>query len=356
MPERLAASPQPSVRNEVFLPTEAGPVPPVVPAPDWRAHRWAGASMGTTWSVQAWAPPSVPAARLRAAIEAALQRTLDLFSHWHAHSEVGRFNAAPAGAWRFSETAWPLIARSLALAQATGGAVDPTLGALVDLWGFGPPGPRRTPQPPMPDAAQIAAALRASGWQRVRADPSTRSLHKPEGLRLDLGGIAKGWAVDQVSAALLHEGAAVHLVEIGGELQARGLKPDLQPWWVELEADMPAPPCATIAAPRRLLALVDGAIATSGDGQRHFMHEGQRLAHTLDGRTGHPAAHGIAAVTVLHPLAMEADALATAFTVMGLDHALAWAARHGVAASLSMRDTQGLTHHLSPALKAMQCA
>ncbi|MDA7415760.1 FAD:protein FMN transferase [Xenophilus arseniciresistens] len=336
-------------KNEVFLPQAAGPTPPLRPARDWPAHRFEGSAMGTRWCVQAYAPPTLPAHRLAQAVDRALQRTIDLFSHWHAHSELARFNEAGAGPWQFSPEAWSVIGHSLQLARSTRGAVDPTLGALVNLWGFGPPGPRQLPLAPLPDEAQIQAARQLSGWQRVHAHAADRSLHKPAGLRLDLSGVAKGWAVDQVSAALLREGSAVHLVEIGGELKARGLKPDLQPWWVELE---PLAPDAS-TGPRSLLALVDMAVATSGDGQRFVMHQGRRLSHTLDGRTGHPAAHGITSVTVLHPQAMVADALATAFTVMGVAHALRWAVQHDLAARITVRDAQGLHHHLSPAMAAM---
>lgn len=327
--------------RRVFVPVDAGQAPPDVPAPGWPLHRFAGTTMGTQWSVQAYAPPTVEVERLQAAIERELDHAIALFSHWHAHSEVARFNAAPAGRWQFSPACWTLLADSLSWAEASGGAVDPTLGALVDLWGFGPAGPRPA-HAPLPTQGEIAAAAQASGWQRVRLDAAQRTLHKPAGLRLDLGGIAKGWAVDQVSARLAREGARVHLVEIGGELKARGLKPDLQPWWVQLED-----------GPRSLLALVDMAVATSGDTQRHFVHGGRRYAHTIDGRTGWPAALGIASVTVLHPEAMQADAQATALTVMGPAQALAWADRQPLAALLTLHGDDGPAEHMSAAIAAM---
>lgn len=309
--------------------------------------------MGTTWSVQAWAPGQIHGHALQAAIHAQLQRAIDLFSHWHSHSEVAQFNAAAAGDFGFSADAWAVVADSLALAAQTQGAVDPTLGALVNLWGFGPPGPRQPPLHAVPSQHDIDTALRCSGFARVGMNAPTRSLHKPADMRLDLGGIAKGWAVDQVSAALLHAGAEVHLVEIGGELKARGLKPDWQPWWVELEpADEQA---SQMAPPRDLLALVDMAVATSGDWRRQFSHGGQRLSHTLDARTGRPIANGIASVTVLHAQAMQADALATALSVMGAEKAMAWASHHKLAARLTVRGAQGLTEHLSPAMAAMLC-
>ena len=333
--------------NRVFVPAEAGAAMPAVPAPGWPLHRFTGATMGTHWSVQAYAPLQVDAERLQAAIVRELDHAIALFSTWHAHSEVARFNAAPAGTQRFSPACWTLVQDSLAWAQASAGAVDPTLGALVDLWGFGPGGPRQPPQAPLPCAHEIEAALQASGWQRVQADAAQRTLRKPAGLRLDFSGIAKGWAVDQVSARLTREGACAHLVEIGGELKARGLKPDLQPWWVALEAD------AADVGPRSLLALVDMAMATSGDYRRHIDHGGQRYAHTLDGRTGWPVAHGVASVTVLHPQAAQADAQATALTVMAPPQALAWAERQGLAALLTLRTEQGLQEHMSPPMAAM---
>lgn len=345
--------------NRLFLPTEGdlSPQLPARPPPDARLHRLGGTSMGTRWSVKAWAPAPVSGTHLQSAMEAELQHTVGLFSHWHAHSEVARFNAAPAGPWSFTAEAWPVVAQSLALAQATGGAVDPTLGTLVDLWGFGPPGPRRPPLPALPEARDIGAALRASGWQRLRVDAAERTLHKPAGLRLDLSGIAKGWAVDRLCTRLIREGAAVHLADVGGELKAHGIQRDLQPWWVTLEAPRPlAGDCAASAAGapvRSLLALVDGAVATSGDWRRHFVHDGRIHAHTLDPRTGRPCANGVASVTVLHPQAMHADALATALTVMGVEQALAWCTQRKLAARIVERTAQGLAEHLSPTMAAM---
>ncbi|WP_326537990.1 FAD:protein FMN transferase [Pseudorhodoferax sp.] len=335
-----------AVASRVFVPVEPGPAEPAVPAPGWPLHRLRGSSMGTDWSVQAYAPPGVAAAQLQAAIVRELDHAIALFSSWHGHSEVARFNAAPAGAWRFSPPCWALLADSLAWAQASGGAVDPTLGALVDLWGFGPAGPRPA-HAPVPEQGEIARALQCSGWQRVQADPVQRTLRKPAGLRLDLSGIAKGWAVDQVSARLEREGARAHLVEIGGELKARGLKHDLQPWWVALEDGAAGPP------QRSLLALVDMAVATSGDYRRYIEHGGRRYAHTIDGRTGWPVAHGTAAVTVLHAQAAQADALATALTAMAPPQALDWADRQGLAVRLTLRSGDASQEHLSRAMAAM---
>src|SRR5690606_33255612 len=165
------------------------------------------------------------------------------FSNWTPDSEIARFNLAPAGTWKFSPETLALIACGLELAQETEGAVDPTLGALTELWGFGPRGPRDVLKYGMPSQQEISSALEVSVWQRLRRLPEDGTVDKPDGLLLDVCGIAKGWAVDRVSRLLSQRGATVHLVEIGGELKARGLKPDLQPWWVALEdvPDLSAP-------------------------------------------------------------------------------------------------------------------
>ena len=229
------------------------------------------------------------------------------------------------------------------LADDTDGAVDPTLGALVDLWGFGPPGPRSG----LPTDEDIATALSVSGWQSLRLNREARAVQQVGGMRLDLSGIAKGHAVDRVSERLTALGATSHLVEIGGELRGSGVKPDARPWWTELQAAPGAP------GPRTLAALFDIAVATSGDWVRNFSVFGQSYGHTLDGRSGRPLTHGLASVSVFAETAMRADALATALTVMGPQEGPAYAAATDLAALFVLRGTSGMTEHLSPALIAM---
>ena len=136
------------------------------------------------------------------------------------------------------------------------------------------------------------------------------------------------------------------LVEIGGELRGEGVRPDGQPWWVDLE---PVP--GSRLAPLRA-ALHGLSIATSGDYRRSFAHGGRDYAHTLDPRTGRPLDNGVASVTVLHPSCMLADAWATALTVLG-PAGMALAEREGLAAHMAVRAGTGFVEHLSPALQAM---
>ena len=319
-------------------------VPPSRP-PGEEVLRLKGETMGTTWSVGAVAPPGVDEAALAAAIQHELDTVIAAFSPWERSSEISRFNAAPAGLWVLSPTFWAVLDASMNLADETDGAVDPTLGALVDLWGFGPRGPRTGP--PTPSDEEVAAALSVSGWQKLRLDREADGVMQLGGMRLDFSGIAKGHAVDRVSDALTRLGAASHLVEIGGEMRGRGVKPDGQPWWIGLEEPPGAPSSRTVAA------LVDIAVATSGDWRRAFEHEGRLYPHTIDGRTGRPVDNGVTSVTVFHASAMIADAWATALTVIGPGDGPGLAEAHGLAAQMVVRTADGVVEHLTPAFVAM---
>lgn len=305
-----------------------------------------GVTMGTTWSVRLVPPPGAAQETFQAAIDAELARLVAVFSPWEADSEISRFNAAPAGPFALSPDFWALLTASLDLADDVNGAVDPTLGALVDLWGFGPPGPR-SPLLPLPSDVEVEAALAVSGWQRLRLDREAQAAIQIGGMTLDFSGIAKGHAVDRVSARLTALGATSHLVEIGGELLGRGVKPDAQPWWVEIEA-VPGSP-----APRTVAALFDLAVATSGDWRRAFVHHERLYPHTLDGATGRPVDNGLAQVTVFDASAMRADALATALTVLGPFDGPEFAEAMGLAAHFVERTPRGLVERMSPAFAAM---
>lgn len=303
--------------------------------------------MGTTWSVRLVPPPGADRDALRTAVEQELDAVNAVFSHWDRASELSRFNAAPGGTWALSDALWSLLNAAMDLADDTNGAVDPTLGALVDLWGFGPPGPRPADAPALPSDDDIAAALAVSGWRGLRLNRDARAAVQPGGLKLDFSAIAKGHAVDRVSERLTREGATSHLVEIGGELRGAGVKPDGQPWWVEIEQPPDSP------APRTVAALVDVAVATSGDYRRAFAVDGRLYPHTLDGAQGRPVANGLSSVTVFHASAMTADAYATALTVMGPQDGPAFAAALGLAAQFVERMPDGPVEHLTPAWIAM---
>lgn len=300
--------------------------------------------MGTRWEARFVAPRGFDTDRLNAAIVGELDAVIAGMSHWEAGSAISRFNAAPAGRWLTLPPAlFHVVQAGVTLAEETDGAFDPAVGALADLWGFGP-----TPAAALPPAdADIAAARASGGWQRLDLDRHARRARQPGGLRFDLSGIAKGHAVDRVAAVLAAHGLRDALVEIGGELRGSGLRPDGQPWWVAVEM----PPGASLPPIR--VALHGLAIATSGDYRRWFAHDGRRYAHTLDPRNGRPLDNGVASVTVLHAECMMADALATAIGVMGPAAGIEYATAAGVAALMILRGGQVHEERMSPAFATM---
>lgn len=281
-----------------------------------------GPTMGTRWRVL-YAGHADPAP-IAAAITQTLARIVAEMSHWDADSVLSRFNRAPAGHWIDLPPDFAhVIAAALRIAGSSDGAFDPAIGHLVNAHGHGPTG----------------ASGPCNGWQHLAWDAAARRLRQPGGLALDLSGIAKGHAVDALANVLRRLPIGHALVEIGGELRGTGIRPDGDPWWVDLEN----PPGAPLAPLR--IALHDLAVATSGTYIRGD--------HNLDPRTGRPAAHGVVAASVIHPSAMEADAFATALTVLGPDAGAAFAIRHALAARLVMRRRGTWDEWLSPALLAM---
>ena len=289
------------------------PPPAVEPRPDRGAIiiRVGGETMGTTWSA-ALTHPAARADAARWAVQSALDGVVAQMSPWEPASDLNRYNAAAAGAWvELPADLLHVVDASLRVAAETDGAFDPTLGALVDLWGFGPLPFRGAP--PTPDA--ITAAVATCGWRRLQRDGAR--LLQPGGLRLDLGGVAKGFGVDKAMAALQALGVRNALVEVGGELKGIGAKPDATPWWVALE-----PPPGSSPAPETMIALSGWTVATSADHRRAFLHDGARYGHTLDPATGGPRRTDALAATVVHESCMLADAFATAALVQAPAEAL----------------------------------
>lgn len=294
---------------------------------DGRIHRLAGHTMGTGWSLRLPNPGYLPLQPVQALVQSVFDEVIAQMSNWEPDSLITRFNQAAAGS-RFDLP--PEFARvlqaALLWARKSGGAMDPTMGALVSLWGFGPAAHAGKAQPAAKPAARaVAAALAQAG--HVRLDwQAGQALVQPGGVSLDFCGIAKGFAVDLVVERLQQAGWTAGLFEIGGELRGWGRKPDGSPWQVQMGG------LATRAYEALVVAVHDGAFATSGDYWHHFDVDGKRYSHTLDPRTGCPIEHRLASVTVFHPQCMHADALATALTVLGLRQGAEFARQHDIAA------------------------
>jgi thiamine biosynthesis lipoprotein len=244
-----------------------------------------------------------------------------------------------------------VLAAALQVARDSGGAFDPSAGPLVDLWGFGAPRHHGDAGFCVPHADETEQARARTGWQRLLLDVPARRVRQPGGMAIDLSAIAKGFAVDKLAHLLTARGLANHLVEVGGELRGAGGKPDGQPWWVALES--PPGHAGEAGVTETIVALHGLAVATSGDYRRCFTHGGERLCHSIDPRSGRPIAHGLASVTVLHGECMLADAQSTALTVLGLEHGLAHAQQHRIAALFVQRTGDGVEEHMSDAFAAL---
>lgn len=308
--------------------------------PAHAVHVLGGATMGTLWQASVRAPADANLHPLHDGIQACLDQVVAQMSTWEHDSDISRYNRAPAGTWQtLPQPFFDVLRDALAIAGDSGGACDPTVGPLVQAWGFGAGGCGGR----VPDAATLADARARAGWQRIRLDEATQRALQPGGACLDLSGIAKGHGVDAAVAWLRAQGVPAALVEVGGELRGYGRKPDGRPWQVLAEAwpedatsttgdtagtdedgDEGPAPC--------VLVLDDAAIATSGDHWHRFEHAGRLYSHTLDPRTGAPVEHAAAAVTVVAGRALDADAWATALTVLGVDAGFALAQARGIAA------------------------
>ena len=270
-----------------------------------------GSTMGTTYTVRL-ADELSPAQQeqWQQRVQQCLDDVNGRMSTYRADSEVSRFNRSNSNDWfPVSPDTAVVVAAALEVAQQTQGAFDITVGPLVNLWSFGP---ERRPAG-IPSDAEIDAARQHVGFQhlKVRLDPPALMKGLPE-LTVDLSGIAKGFAVDQVCELFEEGGIKGYMVEVGGEIRTKGAKADGQLWRIGVEL-----PVAGQRLVQSVLELKDACLATSGDYRNFFEWEGQLYCHEIDPHTGRPVAHGVAEVSVLHAeSAMWADAYATGLMVM----------------------------------------
>jgi len=334
--------------RRVLVPTHLGPVTPVRSRPGSAIVTLGGGTMGTTWSAKLVTHGQFSDETMREHVKAKLALVIDQMSTWVEDSIIERFNHAPAGSWHTLPREFAQVMDcALTLAAQTNRAYDPTIGALVDLWGFGPRGRHDV----IPDQHQIDAARSRCGWQRLRYDRETRRIHQPGGLQLDLSSIAKGFAVDLVADTVQRLGIDDYLIEVGGELRGHGMKPDAMPWWVALEN--PGVSDELTSGADTVVALHGLSIATSGDARRSFNSAGRTYSHSIDPRTGYPVSDRMMSVTVFHRSCMQADALATALTILGPDAGLAFATERGITARFLLRTASGVEERASPAFHAM---
>lgn len=304
-----------------------------------------GSSMGTSWQVK-FIASSAQADGLQTRIEERLAELTRQMSAWEPDSDLSRFNRAAAGTWQeLPPDFFKVLEHALELARETAGAYDPTVAPLVDLWGFGAAGtPRQIP----PTPEDIAAAQARIGWARIALDRAHHRALQPGDMRIDVNSIAPGYAVDALATLLRERGIQNFLVELGGEIHADGSRADGTPWQVAVED----PQALSARSFDTIVALRDAGLGTSGDYRAGFDYAGRHYPHTIDPRTGEPVQHRLAAVTVIAPTTMAADARAAALLVLGPDAGMEFARRHGLAAVFTLRTPSGSERRTTPAFEA----
>jgi thiamine biosynthesis lipoprotein len=307
---------------------------------------FSGPTMGTTYSVKvANAPKSVDPRTIQAAIDEVLERIDREMSGYRSDSELSRFNRSTSTDWfEVSEDVVKVVDEALTVAAASQGALDITVAPLVDLWGFGPSG-----EPAELPPAELVERVRArTGYQKLktRAQPPALRKDLPD-LTLDLNAVAPGFASDLLFHHLTALGLDNVMIDIGGEIRARGRNAKGEAWRIAVEKPVDAEP-----EPYAIVQLDDMAITTSGEYRHYYVRDGQRYSHTIDPRTGRPVQHALASVVVVSTTALNADAWTTALNVLGETAGYALAAQRNIPAMFIVQDGPKWRAHMTPAFNA----
>ena len=262
-------------------------------------------------------------------------------SGYRADSELTRFNASTSTQWHdVSAELAAVVQTALDISERSGGAFDITVAPLVAAWGFGPGG---RPQE-LPGAEQIARNGASVGFRKlhVRSDPPALRKGVAE-LAIDLNGIAPGFAVDLLADRLLALRVEHFMIDVGGEIRARGRNARGEPWHIAIER-----PVDTQRTPFAGVRLDGASVSTSGEYRDYYERAGRRYSHTIDPRTARPLARAPGAVVVVAPSTALADGWATALNVLGPREGLVLASREHMPVLFIERDGEGWRSQSTP--------
>jgi thiamine biosynthesis lipoprotein len=269
--------------------------------------------------------------KARVAIDAGfaeIKRLENLLNYFSPESEIAAVNkAAGRTPVKVSRETLEIIKKAVEIANLTNGAFDPAVGSVMKLWGFS----SQTSESSVPSEDKIKRTLRLVDYKKIKINTSASEIFLEEqGMELDLGGIAKGYAADRAIEVIKAKDIKAALVAIAGDIKGFGLKPDMQPWKVGIqnprpEDNLPESPHTPLGKRGvgvdfedifASLLLKDKAISTSGDYQRFFINDGKRYHHIIDPKTGYPAS-GVMSVSVVAPEGYMADGISTGVFVLG---------------------------------------
>lgn len=285
-----------------------------------------GKAFNTYYSIKIKTPHKN--AGLNRKIQEELEKVNSQMSVFEPGSEINNINETPAKQTiELSDEMSSLLQEAYNIYVMSNGNFDPTVGKLVDLWGFGT---KKTIE--FPKDEDIKAALKLTGFNKVRFSSNYKSLKKDiSDININLSAIAKGYAVDKVAELLKNEGYNDFVVEIGGEVAASGEKSEQTKGW---NVGIKMPNSEENAA---VVTMHNMSVATSGDYRNYFYYNDKRYSHTIIPKTGYPVEHKLASVTVFNKSCMTADGLATAIMVMGEKEGLNFANRNKIPAVFFVR-------------------
>ena len=303
-----------------------------------------GNTMGTYYSIKYIASSSVPKPKkIQQGVDEKLEHINQLMSTYRSGAEISQFNSSLKTNQPFviSSEMMTVIQEATRIHEITEGGLDITVGLLVNLWGFGPV--NKTGFVP-PSEADIKSRLAVTGMDKLQVTQDAVIKKVPE-LYLDLSAIAKGYGVDYVAHYLESLGINNYLVDIGGEVRAKGKNLQGKLWRIAIEK----PTTDMTQEVERVIELDNMSVATSGNYRNYFDADGVRYSHTIDPKTGYPIRNNVLSVTVLTPECMTADGLATGFTVLGLEKSLAIANRLNIAIFMLSEEDGKIVAHYSEA-------
>ncbi|OOF65545.1 FAD:protein FMN transferase [Rodentibacter sp. Ppn85] len=311
-----------------------------------------GKTMGTTYHIKYIDDGTVSenSQKTHEQIEHILKDVNAKMSTYIKDSELSRFNQntqvnTPI---EISADFAKVLAEAIRLHQITEGALDVTVGPVVNLWGFGP---EKRPER-RPTAGQLAERQAWVGLDKITLDMGgqtpTLSKSVPQ-VYIDLSSIAKGFGVDQVAEKLEQFNVQNYMVEIGGEIRAKGKNAEGKAWQIAIEK----PNMTGERAVENVIGLNNMALATSGDYRIYFEENGKRFAHEINPKTGYPIQHHLASITVLAPTSMTADGLSTGLFVLGEEKALEVAEKNDLAVYLIIKTKKGFETKMSSAFKKL---
>ncbi|MBN7123039.1 FAD:protein FMN transferase ApbE [Erwinia billingiae] len=306
-----------------------------------------GSTMGTFWRISLAGVAPERKASLQKAVQQQLDEDDRQLSTWKNDSVLSRFNQyRGSDPQPVSENMADIVSLSLRIGRKTAGAMDITVGPLVNLWGFGP-----DKQPlKEPTQAQIDAAKALTGLQHLQVIQKAEGAYLQKdlpGLYVDLSTVGEGFATDHLARLMEKEGINSYLVSVGGAVLTRGKNAQGQPWKVAIQK-----PTDRENAVQAVVDLQGHGISTSGSYRNYYELDGKRISHVIDPTTGRPIQHKLVSATVIATTALEADGWDTGLMVLGEEKAKALALRENLAVYLIEKQGEGFSSWMSPQFKA----